>query len=217
MEHRYAPVSRRTTVHRLPRRAAYDPAVVFAILDAGLVAHVAFVHDDHPFVIPTTYVRVGRELMIHGSAASRMLELGAAGVPLSVCVTLLDGLVYARSAFHHSMNYRSVVILGVARDVTDDAEKRRFLDVLVDRIAPGRAALVRGPSPQELRATRVLAMPIEEASAKIRTGPPIDDAEDVAIPVWAGQLPVGLRAMSHLPTPDDAPLYPIPARPHGVD
>ena len=179
-------------MHRLPKRASYDPEVVFAILDAGLVAHVAFVHDGHPFVIPTTYVRKERELMIHGSAASRMLDVGASGAPISVCVTLLDGLVYARSAFHHSMNYRSVVILGRARDVTDDAEKRAFLDALVDRVAPGRAQAVRGPNPQELRATRVLAVPIEEASAKVRSGPPLDDPEDLAIPVWAGQLPLGL-------------------------
>ncbi|HEX4421429.1 MAG TPA: pyridoxamine 5'-phosphate oxidase family protein [Kofleriaceae bacterium] len=213
----YAPISRRSTVHRLPKRASYDPAVVFAILDAGLVAHVAFVHDGHPFVIPTTYVRKDRELMIHGSAASRMLEVGAEGAALSVCVTLLDGLVYARSAFHHSMNYRSVVVLGRARDVTDEAEKRGFLDALVERVAPGRASLVRCPSAQELRATRVLAIPIEEASAKVRTGPPIDDPEDLAVPVWAGQLPIALRAMSHIPTPDDAPQFAIPARPAGID
>lgn len=217
MEHRYDPVSRRSTIHRLPKRASYDPEVVSAILDAGLVAHVAFVHDGHPFVIPTTYVRVGRELMIHGSAASRMLDVGAERAPLSVCVTLLDGLVYARSAFHHSMNYRSVVVLGHARDVTDEAEKRAFLDALVDRVAPGRAREVRGPSAQELRATRVLAIPLDEASAKIRTGPPIDDEADLAIPVWAGQLPLGLRSMSHIPTPDDSPQYPLPARPHGID
>ena len=211
------PASRRSTVRRLPKRASYDPDVVFAILDAGVVAHVAFDHDGHPFVIPTVYVRVERELLIHGAAASRMLAVGADGAPLSVCVTLLDGLVYARSAFHHSVNYRSVIVLGRAREVTDDAAKRRFLDALVDRVAPGRAAQVRGPSAKELAATRVLAMPIEEASAKIRTGGPVDDEDDLRWPVWAGQLPVGLRSMSHIPTPDDAPQYPTPARPLGVD
>jgi uncharacterized protein len=214
---RYAAISRRSTVHRLPRRASYDPQVVFAILDAGLVAHVAFVHDGHPFVIPMAYVRKDRELMIHGSAASRMLEVGATGAAVSACVTILDGLVYARSAFHHSVNYRSVVVLGHARDVVDEAEKRAFLDALVDRVAPGRSRLVRGPNDRELRATRVLALPLDEASAKIRTGPPIDDPEDLTVPVWTGQLPVAIRAMSHLPTPDDAPQHAVPARPHGVD
>jgi len=213
----FSPTSRRSTVRRVPKRASYDPEVVFAILDAGLVAHVAFVHDGHPFVIPTTYVRKGRELMIHGAAASRMLEVGAAGAPISVCVTLLDGLVYARSAFHHSLNYRSVIVLGRARDVSDDADKRAFLDALVDRVAPGRAELVRKPSAKELQATRVLAVEIAEVSAKVRTGGPIDDPDDLGVPVWAGQLPVGLRSMSHIPTPDDAPQFPAPLRPHGID
>ena len=200
----YAPTSRRSTVRRVARRASYDPELVFAVLDAGLVAHVAFVHDGHPFVIPMAYVRKDRELMIHGAAASRMLEVGASGAAISACVTLLDGLVYARSAFHHSVNYRSVVVLGHARDVTDEAEKRAFLAALVDRVAPGRAPLVRGPNAKELHATRVLALPIDEVSAKVRTGGPIDDPEDLAVPVWTGQLPIALRAMSHIPTPDDA-------------
>lgn len=213
----YAPTSRRSTVRRVARRASYDPALVFAILDAGLVAHVAFVHDGHPFVIPMAYVRRDRELMIHGAAASRMLEVGATGAAISACVTLLDGLVYARSAFHHSVNYRSVVVLGHARDVTAEAEKRAFLDALVERVAPGRARLVRGANDKELHATRVLALPIDEASAKVRTGGPVDDPEDLAVPVWAGQLPIAMRAMSHIPTPDDAPQYAIPARPSGID
>lgn len=213
----YAPVSRRSTVRRVARRASYDPEVVFAILDAALVAHVAFVHDGHPYVIPTTYVRRGPELMIHGAAASRMLEVGAGGAPISVCVTLLDGLVYARSAFHHSLNYRSVIVLGRARDVTDASDKRAFLDALVERVAPGRAALVRRPNDRELAATRVLAVAIEEVSAKVRTGGPIDDPEDLGVPVWAGQLPVGLRSMSHIPTPDDAVQFAAPARPPGID
>jgi nitroimidazol reductase NimA-like FMN-containing flavoprotein (pyridoxamine 5'-phosphate oxidase superfamily) len=216
-KHMYAPTSRRSTVRRVVRRASYDPQLVFAILDAGLVAHVAFVHDGHPFVIPMAYVRRDRELMIHGAAASRMLEVGASGAAISACVTLLDGLVYARSAFHHSVNYRSVVVLGHAREVTAEAEKRAFLDALVDRAAPGRARLVRSANDKELSATRVLALPIDEASAKVRTGGPVDDPEDLAVPVWAGQLPVALRAMSHIPTPDDAPQYAIPARPAGID
>jgi nitroimidazol reductase NimA-like FMN-containing flavoprotein (pyridoxamine 5'-phosphate oxidase superfamily) len=216
-KHMYSPVSRRSTVRRVARRASYDPAVVFAILDAGLVAHVAFVHDHHPFVIPMAYVRKDRELMLHGAAASRMLEVGASGTAMSACVTILDGLVYARSAFHHSVNYRSVVVLGHAREVCGDAEKRAFLDALVERVAPGRSPLVRKPNDKELHATRVLALPIDEVSAKVRTGGPVDDPEDLAVPVWAGQLPVALRAMSHIPTPDDAPQYAAPARPHGVD
>jgi len=213
----FEPSSPRTTVRRRAQRGSYDPEVVFGILDAGLVAHVGFLHDGHPFVIPTAYVRRDGELMIHGSPASRMLEVAASGVPLTVCVTLLDGIVYARSAFHHSVNYRSVVVLGHAREVTDEAEKRAFLDALVERSAPGRSQLVRPPSPKELAATRVLALAIEEVSAKIRTGGPIDDEEDMAVPVWTGQLPVGLRSMSHIPTPDDAPRFPRPGKPHGID
>lgn len=207
-------------MRRVARRASYDPQVVFAILDAGFVAHVAFVHDGHPFVIPMVYVRKDRELMLHGSAASRMLEIGASGAPMSACVTLVDGLVYARSAFHHSVNYRSVVVLGRAREVGDETAKRAFLDALVDRVAPGRAALVRKPSDRELHATRVLALPIEEVSAKIRTGGPIDDPEDLAVPVWTGHLPVAIRAMSHIPVPDDGPdhaVHEVPARPTGID
>ena len=214
---RSAPASSRSTVRRRAQRASYDPEVVFAILDAGLVAHVAFVHDGHPFAIPMVYARKERELMLHGSAASRMLEVGAGGAPMSACVTIIDGLVYGKSAFHHSMNYRSVIVLGHAREVAAEAEKRAFLAALVERSAPGRSRLVRPPSARELAATRVLALPIEEASAKIRTGGPIDDAEDMAVPVWTGQLPVALRAMSHIPTPDDAPRFEPPARPHGIE
>jgi nitroimidazol reductase NimA-like FMN-containing flavoprotein (pyridoxamine 5'-phosphate oxidase superfamily) len=241
---RLAPASSRSTVRRKAQRASYDPEVVFAILDAGLVAHVAFVHDDHPFVIPMVYARKDRELMLHGAAASRMLEVGAGGAPLSACVTLIDGLVYGHSAFHHSMNYRSVVVLGRAREVVAEPEKRAFLAALVERSSPGRSRLVRPPSNKELAATRVLALPIEEASAKIRTGGPLIDAEDLAVPVWTGQLPLALRAMSHIPTPDDersevlgggrpaglvggaggnaargidAPRFEPPTRPHGVD
>jgi len=216
-KHMYAPASRRSTVRRVARRASYDPELVFAILDAGLVAHVAFVHEQHPFVIPMAYVRKDRELLIHGAAASRMLEVGASGAAISACVTILDGLVYARSAFHHSVNYRSVVVLGHAREVTAPAEKRAFLDALVERVALGRSRLVRGPNDKELHATRVLALPIDEVSAKVRTGGPADDPEDLSVPVWAGQLPIAIRAMSHIPTPDDAPQYAIPARPAGID
>lgn len=214
---RFAPASPRSKVRRKPQRASYDPEVVFAILDAALVAHVAFVHDGHPFVIPMVYARKDRELMLHGSAASRMLEVGADGAPLSACVTIIDGLVYGHSAMHHSMNYRSVVVLGHAREVVAEPEKRAFLAALVERSSPGRSRLVRPPSDKELAATRVLALPIEEASAKIRAGGPLIDPADLAVPVWTGQLPVALRAMSHIPTPDEAPRFELPARPYGVD
>jgi hypothetical protein len=214
---RFAPASPRSKVHRKPQRASYDPEVVFGILDTGLVAHVAFVHDGQPFVIPMVYVRKDRELMLHGAAASRMLGVGAGGAPLSACVTIIDGLVYGHSAMHHSMNYRSVVVLGHAREVVAEPEKRAFLAALVERSSPGRSRLVRPPSANELAATRVLALPIEEASAKIRAGGPLLDAEDLAVPVWTGQLPISLRAMSHIPTPDDAPRFEPPARPRGVD
>jgi len=217
----FEPASQRSTVRRRAQRASYDPEQVFAILDAGLIAHVAFVHADHPFVIPMMYARVGRELALHGSAASRMLEVGAGGAAMSACVTIIDGLVYARSAFHHSMNYRSVIVLGSAREVTEESEKRALLDALIERSAPGRSRLVRPPNAKELAATRVLALPIEEASAKVRTGGPIDDEDDMAVPVWTGQLPIALRAMSYIPTPDptpdDAPKFPPPERPRGID
>jgi nitroimidazol reductase NimA-like FMN-containing flavoprotein (pyridoxamine 5'-phosphate oxidase superfamily) len=212
----FAPGSRRSTVRRVARRASYDPAVVFGILDAGLVAHVAFVHDGHPYVIPMAYVRRGEELMLHGAAASRLLDIGARGLPLSVCVTLLDGLVYAKSEFHHSVNYRSVVALGTAREITRAADKRAFLEALVERVSPGRSRLVRGPNEQELGATRMLAMPIDEVSAKVRTGGPVDDPEDLALPVWAGHLPMALRAMSHVQVAADE-RYELPAAPHGID
>jgi hypothetical protein len=163
------------------------------------------------------FVRRERELMLHGAAASRMLDVGAGGAAMSACVTILDGLVYSRSAFHHSVNYRSVVVLGVGREVTAEAEKRAFLDALVERMGPGRSQLVRGPNAKELNATRVIALSIDEASAKVRTGGPIDDEEDMGVPVWTGQLPVAIRAMSHIPTPDDAPRFPLPERPRGVD
>lgn len=213
----FEPASPRSRVRRRSDRASYDPEVVFAILDAGLVAHVAFVHDGHPFVIPMAYARHDRELLLHGAAASRLLEQGADAAAMSACVTLLDGVVYARSAFHHSVNYRSVVVLGHAREVTAEADKRVFLDALVERFSPGRSRQVRAPTSKELQATRVLALPIDEASAKIRTGGPIDDAEDMAVPVWTGQLPLALRSMSHIPTPDDAPRFALPERPRGVD
>src|SRR5262245_21967742 len=170
----------RTTIKRLPARGSYDREVIEAILDAGLVCHVGFVVDGQPFVIPTVYVRVGARLYVHGSAASRMLLAARQAIPLCVTVTHLDGLVLARSAFHQSVNYRSVVVLGAATEVVASEEKLGALEALIERVAPGRWCEVRRPSEQELRATRVLALPLSEASAKVRSGGPLDDEADYA-------------------------------------
>jgi nitroimidazol reductase NimA-like FMN-containing flavoprotein (pyridoxamine 5'-phosphate oxidase superfamily) len=189
----------RTRVRRLADRGRYDAGTIYAILDEALICHVGFVVDSPgapngaaPVVIPTIHWREGDTLYFHGSAASRMLRSLKNGVEACVTVTLLDGLVLARSAFHHSMNYRSVVVFGTAREVTDEAEKIRTLDALVEHVMRGRSAEIRQPNARELRQTLVLALPLEEASAKIRTGGPVDDEEDYALPVWAGVLPLAL-------------------------
>jgi len=190
--------SERTRVRRVPRRGAYDRQTIDAILDEALVCHVGLVHDAQPFVIPTIHFRIDDELFIHGSAASRMIEHGASAAALCITVTLVDGVVLARSAFHHSMNYRSVVILGRARVVTAPDEKLAALTVLVNRFSPARAERVRAPNEQELKATTLLALPLDEASAKVRTGGPIDDEEDLSLPVWAGVIPLQLQALPAL-------------------
>lgn len=182
----------RTKVRRLPKRGAYDLETIRAILDEALICHVGFVVNGAPVVIPTIHWRDGDMLYFHGSAASRMLRALRDGVEACVTVTLLDGLVLARSAFHHSMNYRSVVLFGTARLVEDRDEVLRALDALVEHVVPGRSKEIRGPNEVELKATMVLAIPIDEASAKIRTGGPVDDEEDYALPVWAGVLPLTL-------------------------
>jgi nitroimidazol reductase NimA-like FMN-containing flavoprotein (pyridoxamine 5'-phosphate oxidase superfamily) len=166
--------------------------MINAIVDEALICHVGFSVDGQPYVIPTAHVRIEDRLYIHGSVGSRMLKNMKAGVPVCVTVTLLDGLVLARSAFHHSMNYRSAVILGVAREVTDEQEKRSVFDALVNHVVPGRSADVRAADAQELKATSVLCLVIEEASAKVRRGPPIDAEEDYALDCWAGVLPMQL-------------------------
>jgi nitroimidazol reductase NimA-like FMN-containing flavoprotein (pyridoxamine 5'-phosphate oxidase superfamily) len=191
----------RSTVKRLPARGVYDRAVIHQILDAGLVCHLGFVVDGQPFVIPTTYVRAGDTIYVHGSPASRMLQALERGVAACLTVTLVDGLVLARSAFHHSINYRSVVVFGTACVVADPAEKNRILQALVDQLVPGRWAEIRHPNAQELKKTLVLAMPIEEASAKIRIGPPLDDEDDYALDVWAGVVPLRLAAGTPVPDP----------------
>ena len=190
----------RTQVKRLPKRGVYDRAAIHKILDQGFLCHVGFVVDSQPFVIPTGYARVDDTLYIHGSAASRMLRALSGGVVVSVTITLVDGLVLARSAFHHSMNYRSVVVLGTATPVEDTAGKVAALRAFTEQVMPGRWAEVRGPNEQELKATLVLALPLSEASAKIRVGPPVDEDDDYALPVWAGVLP--LQLTTHAPVPD---------------
>jgi uncharacterized protein len=186
--------TRRTQVMRLPKRGDYSEETIHSILDAGFLCHVGFVVDGQPFVIPTGYGRLGDTLYIHGSAASRMLRSLAGGVEVCVTVTLLDGLVLARSAFHHSMNYRSVVVFGTATLVESNEEKNAALRVISEQIVPRRWDDVRLPTDQELKATKVLALPITEASAKVRTGPPLDDEEDYGLPIWAGVLPLKVHA-----------------------
>jgi len=204
------PPSPRITVKRLPKRAAYDRDTINAILDEGLICHVGFVVDGQPFVIPTIHVRIGECVYLHGSPASRMLEALRAGAAVCITVTLLDGLVLARSAFHHSMNYRSVVLFGAAAAVEEPERKREVLQALAEHIIPGRWDEVRQPSPDELRRTLVLCIPIDEASAKIRTGPPLDDDEDYELPVWAGVLPLRLTASTPLADPRLRPGTEVP-------
>lgn len=201
----------RTTLRRLPHRGSFDRGVIEAILDEGLICHIGFVAGGQPFVIPTTYARQGDRLVIHGSSASRMLRTLSGGVPLCATVTLLDGLVLARSAFHHSMNYRSVVVLGTAVELTEPAEKGAALTAIVEHVLRGRAAQVRAPTALELKATAVLSLPIDEASAKVRTGPPLDDEDDYTLPCWAGVLPLSLTPGPPVPDPRLPLDVPVPA------
>ena len=201
----------RTTVRRLADRGHYERATVNAVLDEAYLAHVGFVVDGQPRVLPMTYGRDGDVLYLHGAVGNAMLR-ASGDAEVCVTVTLLDGLVLARSAFHHSMNYRSVVVLGVATKVVDDAEKRRAFDVIVDHVLPGRSAVARPSNESELRTTLVLRLPIEEASAKVREGGPIDDDADMDLPVWAGVVPLVLT-----PGPlDHDPLQTIPDLPAPV-
>jgi len=190
----------RTQVERLPKRGKYDSETVYKILDEAFVCHVGFVADGQPYVIPTNFGRVGDTLYLHGSAASRMLRTLSEGIPVCVTVTLVDGLVLARSAFHHSVNYRSVVILGTARLVSDPTEKMEALRLFTEHIMKGRWDEIRWPTEQEMKGTTVLALPLEEVSAKVRVGGPVDDEEDYSLPVWAGVLP--LTTTTNAPIPD---------------
>jgi len=187
------PETPRTRLHRLPARGSFDRQLVYNILDEGLVCHVSFVHENHPVVLPMAYVRVEDRIYLHGSSKNRLLGVLASGAPACVAVTLLDGLVLARSQFHHSMNYRSVVVFGTAESISDPEQKQHVLGALVDHLAPGRSQETRPGTRQELAATLVLALPIAEASAKCRSGPPLDASDDFALPHWSGVVPLGLR------------------------
>jgi uncharacterized protein len=194
-------LTKRTELRRIPDRGSHDWETINQVLDAGFLAHVGFCVDGQPFVIPTLYGRDGQRLYLHGSAASRMLRELETGIPICVTVTLVDGLVLSRSAFDHSMNYRSVVAFGWARKVMDAEQKIKSLRVISEHLIAGRWAKVRGPSDKELKATTVLEVSIEEASSKVRSGPPLDDEMDYGLPVWAGVLPLEIR--SRPPIPDD--------------
>lgn len=191
----------RSQIKRLPQRGEYDRQLIYSILDEGLVCHVGFAIEGQPFVIPTAYGRVDDRLYIHGSPASRMLQSLQCGLEVCVTVTLLDGLVLARSAFHHSMNYRSVVVFGTATLVQDETQKMEALRAFTEHVIPGRWAEVRLPTRQELQGTLVLALPLTEASAKVRTGPPKDDEADYSLPVWAGVLPLQLAVAQPIRDP----------------
>ena len=206
------PQTSRTTLKRLPQRGHYDRELIDQILDEGFICHVGFVVDGQPFVIPTGYARAGDSLIIHGSQASRMLRTLGQGIDVCVTVTLIDGLVLARSAFHHSMNYRSIVVFGRATVVDDPAEKLAALRALSDHMIPGRWDDVREPNERELQQTTVLSLPLTEASAKVRTGPPLDEEEDYSLPVWAGVIPLSLAAQDPVGDPrlgpnSEAPKY----------
>jgi nitroimidazol reductase NimA-like FMN-containing flavoprotein (pyridoxamine 5'-phosphate oxidase superfamily) len=202
--------TKRTKLGRLPNRGSHEPETIRAILDAAFLAHVGFQMEGQPFVIPTLYGRDEDKLYLHGSAASRMLRGLDTGVPVCVCVTIVDGLVLARSAFHHSMNYRSVVAFGSARKIEGAEEKTRALRIISEHLIAGRWRDVRGPTDKELKATAVLEFSIEEASAKIRTGPPVDDEEDYSLPVWAGVLPLRLEAKTPVADPRLAASVQLP-------
>ncbi len=188
------PQTQRTTLKRLPKRGVFDRELVYRILDEGFICHVSFTVDGQPFVIPTGYARIADQLYIHGSQVSRMLRTLAQGIDVCIAVTLVDGLVLARSAFHHSVNYRSVVIFGRAAMVEEKQAKLAALFAFSEHMIPGRWNDVREPTEQELKATTVLSLPLLEVSAKVRTGPPIDDEEDYALNVWAGVLPLRMIA-----------------------
>jgi nitroimidazol reductase NimA-like FMN-containing flavoprotein (pyridoxamine 5'-phosphate oxidase superfamily) len=200
----------RTSVRRHPERGVYDRGTIDGILDEALICHVGFEVEGQPYVIPTIHARVGDELYLHGSPASRMLRTIGEGVDVCVTVTLLDGLVLARSVYHHSLNYRSVLVLGRAREVADPAEKLRAMEAVVEHVVPGRWADARRPTEKEIAGTSILALALDEASAKIRTGPPKDNTADLELPVWAGVVPLSLVPGPPVADPELAPGTPVP-------
>jgi nitroimidazol reductase NimA-like FMN-containing flavoprotein (pyridoxamine 5'-phosphate oxidase superfamily) len=204
------PRTQRTTLKRLPQRGSFDRQQINEILDEGIVCHVGFVSNGQPYVIPTGYARVADTLIIHGSQASRTLRQLGLGIDVCVTVTLVDGLVLARSAFHHSMNYRSVVVFGRAAVIEDREEKIAALEALSEHMIPGRWEEVRDPNDRELQLTTVLAIPLTEASAKVRTGPPVDDEEDYDLPVWAGVIPLQMIAIEPIADPRLGANIPAP-------
>lgn len=192
----------KTEVRGQPDRAAYDRATIDAILDEAIFCHVGFIDEGLPYVIPTIHVRVGDQLILHGSPASRMMRVLKTGVAVSIAVTILDGLVLARSVFNHSMNYRSAVVFGTAHEITDPGAKREAMRVFTEKILPGRWDEARPPNDKEFKGTLMLGIPIETASAKMRSGPPDDEPEDVGLPVWAGVIPYRLGPRSPQPAPN---------------
>jgi uncharacterized protein len=208
-------ITDRNKIHRLPKRGCYDRETIYGILDATILCHVGFVQDGQPLVIPTNYAREGDTLFLHGATTSRLIRHVGEGGPVCISVAVLDGLVLAKSAFHHSVNYRSAVVFGNGRLVADEAEKLRALELFTERVMPGRWQAVRPPNAQELRATAVAAIDIESASAKLRSGPPSDDADDLALPVWAGVLPIRQATGEPIPAGYSDRSLPFPdAKPH---
>lgn len=203
--------SARTRLRRVHENARYDRATIDAILDAALVCHLGFVEDGQPYVIPTLHARSGDTLLVHGSSASRALRASGSGLPVCVTVTLLDGIVLARSVFEHSVNYRSVVVVGTAEAVTEPAGKLAALEAFSEQLLAGRWADARGPTAQELKATAVLALPLEESSAKVRTGPPDDgESDDALLDVWAGVIPLATKALPPVSDPALRPGIAVP-------
>ena len=207
--------TKKTRIQRLPKRGHYDRETIYQILDEALICHVGFVEDDQPYVIPINFARVGDAIVLHGAKASRLLKHIEAGHPICVEATIVDGLVLARSVFHHSVNYRSVVLFGTGRLVVDEQEKLAALEAVTEHLIPGRWKEARLPNPKELNATSVVSIRIDEASAKVRVGPPVDDEEDYTLPVWAGVLP--LRELPLSPIQDELQSEGVPVPQYVAD
>jgi uncharacterized protein len=204
------PATARTTLKRHPERGRFERDEIHAVLDAAWVCHLGLTTDDGPVVIPTSYARVGDELLVHGSPASRLLRTAAKGIPVCVTVTHIDGLVLARSTYHHSVNYRSVVVLGTAVEITDPVRKAEALAAFVEHVVPGRTADARPATPLEVKGTKVLSIPLHEASLKVRTGGPSEEPEDYDLPVWAGVLPFTIVTGALVPDDRLDPSVPVP-------